>query len=164
MSDPVAYLITFRTYGTWLHGDARGSVDRDHNDYGTPLLAPNPGVERAQTTSLRREPVAFSESRRTVVADAVRDVCTFRGWTLWALNVRGNHVHAVVGAPQPPEQVMQAFKSNATRVLRERGLEGRGARIWSRHGSTRYLWKEHELREGCRYVAESQGTDMGGEL
>jgi hypothetical protein len=28
---PLAYLITFRCYGTWLHGDSRGSVDRFHN-------------------------------------------------------------------------------------------------------------------------------------
>ena len=24
------------TYGTRLHGDARGTVDREHNEYGTP--------------------------------------------------------------------------------------------------------------------------------
>jgi len=39
---PLAYLITFRAYGTWLHGDSRGSVDRFHNRYGAPLIAPNP--------------------------------------------------------------------------------------------------------------------------
>ena len=38
---PLAYLITFRSYGTWLHGDERGSVDRFHNVYGTPRLPPN---------------------------------------------------------------------------------------------------------------------------
>ena len=27
---PLAYLITFNTYGTWLHGDRRGSVDSNH--------------------------------------------------------------------------------------------------------------------------------------
>ena len=25
---PLAYLISFRCYGTWLHGDERGSIDR----------------------------------------------------------------------------------------------------------------------------------------
>ena len=25
---PLAYFISFRTFGTWLHGDRRGSVDR----------------------------------------------------------------------------------------------------------------------------------------
>ena len=33
---PLGYLITFRAYGTWLHGDRRRSVDRFHNQYGTP--------------------------------------------------------------------------------------------------------------------------------
>src|SRR4029077_14507206 len=38
---PLAYLITFRAHGTWLHGDRRGSVDRFHNRYGTPRIPPN---------------------------------------------------------------------------------------------------------------------------
>jgi hypothetical protein len=25
---PLGYLITFRCYGSWLHGDKRGSIDR----------------------------------------------------------------------------------------------------------------------------------------
>ena len=29
---PLAHLSTFRSYGTWLHGDKRGSVDRSHNN------------------------------------------------------------------------------------------------------------------------------------
>jgi hypothetical protein len=28
---PLGYLITFRCYGTWLHGDDRGSIDRKAN-------------------------------------------------------------------------------------------------------------------------------------
>jgi hypothetical protein len=38
---PLAYLITFRCYGTWLHGDERGSIDRFHNRYKSPYIAPN---------------------------------------------------------------------------------------------------------------------------
>jgi hypothetical protein len=33
---PLANLITFRCYGTWLHGDQRGSIDRFHNAYKSP--------------------------------------------------------------------------------------------------------------------------------
>ena len=29
-SSPIGYLVTFRCYGTWLHGDERGSFDRHH--------------------------------------------------------------------------------------------------------------------------------------
>ena len=39
---PLAYLITIRSYGTWLHGDERGSMDRhEHHRYGFPKIAPN---------------------------------------------------------------------------------------------------------------------------
>ena len=35
---PCGYLITFHTYGTWLHGDSRGSIDRINNIPGIPML------------------------------------------------------------------------------------------------------------------------------
>ncbi len=38
----LAYLITFSTYGTHLHGDPRGSVDVRHNMPGTAVLPPDP--------------------------------------------------------------------------------------------------------------------------
>lgn len=39
---PLAYLITFRTYGTWLHGDDRYSMDRhEKNIYRTPNVLPS---------------------------------------------------------------------------------------------------------------------------
>ncbi len=34
MDLPLAYFITFHCYGTWLQGDAPGSVDRSHNQPG----------------------------------------------------------------------------------------------------------------------------------
>jgi hypothetical protein len=35
---PLAYLISFRTRGTWLHGDERGAIDRFHNQYRSPYI------------------------------------------------------------------------------------------------------------------------------
>jgi hypothetical protein len=34
MSEPLAYFLTFGTYGSWLHGDVRGSKDPRHNTLG----------------------------------------------------------------------------------------------------------------------------------
>lgn len=40
---PLAYFITFRTHGTWLHGDQRGSVDRHgRNVFGADRIALDP--------------------------------------------------------------------------------------------------------------------------
>jgi hypothetical protein len=35
---PLAYFISFRAYGTWLHGDKRGSIDRFNNRYRAPYI------------------------------------------------------------------------------------------------------------------------------
>ncbi|MEK6797869.1 MAG: transposase [Planctomycetota bacterium] len=164
MSEPLAFLITFRTYGSWLHGDPRGSVDNDHNIFDTPMLDPKSSLSVAESNRLRHPPVALTEAHRSVVADAIRRVCDERHWTLSALNVRSNHIHAVVSAPDSPERVMHALKSFATRALRESGLAAAGTRLWSRHGSTRYLWEPRELEGANFYVVESQGPDRRGEL
>jgi len=61
---PLGYLITFRTYGTWLHGDMRGSVDRHHNRYGAPLIPPNQNWLRHNNESLKHEPVKLSKKQK----------------------------------------------------------------------------------------------------
>jgi valyl-tRNA synthetase len=155
-----SYLITFATYGTWLHGDRRGSVDDESNLPGTPCLPSDPQREAFETGALKHDPVTLNAADRHHVAEAIRGVCAFRGWTLNACNVRSNHVHVVVGAPETPERVMNDFKSYATRQLREHGLERE--RVWARHGSTRYLNDRAAFDGALRYVLESQGEDAGG--
>lgn len=164
MGEPLGYLITFRTYGTWLHGDDRGSVDRHHNVYGTPLCGPNAALMLAERTRLRHAAVLLDKTHRANVGDAIRRLCTQRDWALSALNVRTNHVHAVIAPPDTPERVLHALKSFATRHLRERALVSRDLRLWARHGGTRYLWTPKDVQEACRYVAESQGDDLDGAL
>ena len=137
---PLAYFITFRCYGTWLHGDCRGSVDPKHNQPGAPLLPANEATRRRREAVLRHPPMTLRAQHRKVIDTTVRGVCRHRLWKLHGLNVRGNHIHAVVGARCRPEIVMTSFKSWATRRLREAGLVTADAKLWSRHGSTRYLW------------------------
>src|SRR5262252_3485283 len=53
---PMGYLITFRSYGTWLHGDRRGSIDRFHNRYKSPCIAPNARWLRYNIGTLKDHP------------------------------------------------------------------------------------------------------------
>jgi REP element-mobilizing transposase RayT len=156
---PLAYLITFRTYGTWLHGDERGSMDRQHNIYGTPRLAPHLNRKSFEQLQLRHSPIVFNTKQRAAVENAVREVCRYRTYALMALNVRTNHVHAVVSAECKPEPILDAFKAYATRNLRRLGLISRTTKPWVRHGSTRYLWKERHVAKAIDYVLYGQGDD-----
>lgn len=56
MEKPLAYFITLSCYGTWLHGDERGSVDKKHNVPGKPVLPPDPERHPDEQTSLAEPP------------------------------------------------------------------------------------------------------------
>jgi REP element-mobilizing transposase RayT len=157
---PLAYFISFRTYGTWLHGDERGSVNRKQNKYGTPRIAPNSLLEKAERSLLKYPPVTLDGYQRSVVEKAIREVCKHREYKLLAINVRTNHVHTVVSAQVKPEPILQAFQAYATRKLREAGLLTRKIKPWSRHGSTPYLWKEKQVERAIDYVINGQGDDL----
>ncbi len=155
---PLAYLITFRTYGTWLHGDERTSVKRDGwNVYGHPKYKSNPTLERWMAEEMGATPVILTYEMRTVVGQAVHEICERRGWGLKAENIRTNHAHVVVSAAQKPERVADAIKAHATKLLRESGLIGRGGKVWSRGRSRRYLWKPRHVEAAIEYTVNGQG-------
>lgn len=156
-----AYLITFRCYGTWLHGDERGSVDRRfYNRYGEAKIRPNADMKAGKATLLKAEPFFLGAAEREVVDAAVREVCIVRGYELHALNVRTEHGHVVVGNGGSPERIMNSFKAYATKALRSAGLIGLDYKPWSRHGSTRYLWTEEHVQRAVDYVINGQGGEL----
>src|SRR3990172_1457273 len=103
---PLAYLITFTCYGTRLHGDPSGSVDRDHNIPGTPYLPANPRRVLAHEKKLKQDRYELDRARREAVLQAIREVCSRRGWNLFAVHVRSRHAHFVVSAQEAPEKVL----------------------------------------------------------
>jgi REP element-mobilizing transposase RayT len=155
---PLAYLITIRCYGTWLHGDGRGSVDRHgHNVFGTPRVAPNARLEYLMRRELKHRPVLLSQEQRVEVEGAIGEVCENRNYRLLAVNARTNHVHAVVSARVKPEQIVNAFKSYATRRLRKAGLIGNEVKPWVRGKSTKRLWKPKNVSRAIDYVLYGRG-------
>jgi REP element-mobilizing transposase RayT len=156
LDDPIAYFITFHTYGTWLHASEKGSVDRERNKYGEALIRPNAEFEKKRRDSMRQSEMIFDDAQRLLLVGVVREVCLHRGWMLRAVNVRTNHVHAVVSGGASPESMLADFKRYSTRRLRERGLIGLDRLVWAEHGSTRYLWNEQSVCNACDYVANRQ--------
>lgn len=157
---PLAYLITFRTYGTWLHGDERGSFDRHNNVYGQPGIARNDTWKRIETKLQHRELVLLDAKRRASVEKAIGDNCSIRGWDLLAVNVRTNHVHTVIAASKSPELILNALKANATRQMREDGCWRSDSTPWAAKGSTRYLWNEKSVATAVDYVVNGQGDNL----
>ncbi len=158
---PLALLITFRSRGTWLHGDSRGSIDRHHNVYGSPRIKVNADWEKYNSKEMKGEPAYLHAARREAVEEAIRETCKFRAWPLYALNVRTNHVHTVV-APggKEPHLVLHALKANATRKMRESGRWPFPYSPWVDKGSNRRLWNERHIEGAVNYVLYGQGNDL----
>ncbi|MFN0279541.1 MAG: transposase [Pyrinomonadaceae bacterium] len=159
--EPIAYFITFRSHGTWLHGDERGSVNRHHNVFRSPKIRHEPKWLVTNSSRLIGEPVILNGRQRACVKKAIKETCRIRGWTLLAINIRTNHVHVVIAAPaKAPGIVLNAIKANSTRVMRERGCWRSDRSPWVDKGSTRYLWNEKSVSLACDYVELGQGDDL----
>ncbi|HBB96648.1 MAG TPA: hypothetical protein DC054_14785 [Blastocatellia bacterium] len=157
---PVGYLITFRSYGTWMHGDDRGSVDRHHRRYSTPTLPASPRRRLIESDLRKRPPVKLNAPQRTAIEGGIRETCTIRKWTLWALNVRSNHPHCVLTAHYNAKRTMSTLKANATRAMKDAGCWRSDLSPWARGGSTKYLWTEEELANAIAYVVDDQGEPL----
>src|SRR6185369_2449600 len=154
---PLAFFITFGTYGTWLHGDKRGSIDRFHNRYGTPRLPPNEFRERYERGQLKQRPVRLNPLQRKVVMGAVKEICLEKGWDLWAVNARTTHVHTVVGAGWDGKKVRSSLKARATKNMREQGCWRQDYSPWAGRGSCRKLWTYKDVVNAAVYVQYEQG-------
>ncbi len=155
--NPLGYLITLRTYGTWVHGDDGGSVDRRHNIPGTPFLNQDEPRAIRELSYMNDLPLELNAESRFVVDATIREVCEYRRWNMHAVHPRTTHVHVVVTASHSPERVMNDFKGNCTRDMREAGTIPETTEPWVYHGSTRYLNTPISLARAIHYVLYEQG-------
>ncbi len=157
---PLAYLITFRTYGTWLHGDERGSTDRHNNVYGLPHIPEDRTWKRHNERQLITEPLILDAKMRTIVENSIRETCSIRNWHLHAVHIRTNHGHSVIAAAKKGSLVLNAIKANATRALRHAGLWTLDHSPWADKGSCRRIWNEQGVANAINYVLNGQGGDL----
>ena len=158
MSEVLAYFLTWTTYGTRLHGDPRGTVDRYHNTPGTPVLPSDPKRQAFVTKRMRDAPFLLNNLSRPIADQAIRDHAAIRNWDILALNVRTNHVHVVVNCrgTHSPDEARQQFKTWGTRRLINAGEATSDTRVWTDDGSTRYLDSAHSLMSAINYVLNCQ--------
>jgi len=155
--DPLAYFLTWTTYGTWLPGDSRGWVE-----YRGGIQLPDPSWKLECEARMTADACVLNQEQRALVERQIRETCRFKAWQLHALNCRSNHVHVVVTAPVHPKVVREQLKAWCTRRLKEhqrhRLLNNKQVREtwWTERGSTRWINQNGELETAVYYVNEAQ--------
>jgi REP element-mobilizing transposase RayT len=153
MSLPIAFFITWTTYGTWLHGDPRGSFDRRGG-----YIRPDDRRRQAAEDLMTDDPVTLTDEQRAIVDRVIAEHCAIRGWALHARNVRTRHVHVVVSATVEGERVRAELKKWASvRLSAHIGLiqgQGKdGARRWfTEKGNIEEVWEDRHLQRVIEYT------------
>ena len=151
MGSPIAYFLTWVTYGTWLPGDQRGWIE-----YGRGWKLPDAQLERLCAQRLTENACQMSATEQRNVATQIAETCQHRGWVLHAANCRSNHVHAVISALNVrPNKVRNDIKAWCSRRLNASSTRGR-KRWWAQRGSIRWVWNEDALNQVVLYVMNAQ--------
>lgn len=112
---PLAYFLTWTTYGTWLPGDERGWVAKPGQ-----FRAPDQKRQRESRQRMTEPALTFDAEQCRLIERTIAEHCRIRHWHLHAVTCRTNHAHVVVTATDHgPDTVMNQFKAWCTRRLKE---------------------------------------------
>ncbi len=158
MPEPLAYFLTWSTYGTWLPGDERGWIEYRHG-----WKLPDPIRQLEAEASMDEDACILNAQQRQLVETTIAEHCQIRGWELHAMNCRTNHLHVVAAADRHPDDIRKQLKAWCTRRLKEH--ERNQFRVpkepfrenwWAERGSRRYINDEESLEAAILYVRDGQ--------
>jgi REP element-mobilizing transposase RayT len=156
-ADPIAFLFTWSTYGTWLPGDKRGWVE-----YRKGYRLPDPIRELEAKAKMTETACRLNTAERNEIHLQVAETCEQRNWTLHAVNCRSNHIHVVTSASRKPMFIRHHLKSWCTRRLSDfqKSLvtdpELWRENWWADRGSIRWIFDMDSLEAAILYVRDQQ--------
>jgi len=151
---PLAFHITFGTYGTRLHGDERGTVDRSMNRPGDPIIGKDGDWERFERSRLRFDPVFLTREQMICAEDAIPLICERGEWQLWTSAAGPDHVHVLL-TPEvnaDGKVIRRILKRWLGQALSERWPLQTGATWWAEGGSIRWVWTQRYFDNVFGYV------------
>jgi REP element-mobilizing transposase RayT len=176
MPDPLAYFLTWPTYGTWLPGDERGWIQ-----YRRGWQLPDAVRKLEAEAKMTEDACRLDDEQRDVVERQIGETCNIRGWELHAVNCRSNHAHVVVTASEASKTVRNQLKAWCTRRLKELEVKRRQAddalclrfsdpstptrsvsedavreNSWAERGSQRFINDSEGLEAAILYVLDGQ--------
>ncbi len=144
MSNMIAYMVTWTTYGSWLQGDPRGYV-KDGK-----IMPGNKQIQLANKKLQKTEDIKLNSEQRAIVYQAILNEAKRIGQTIDAISICEHHVHIVARPCQESiPQVVSRYKNVAMFTLCKNAQIGR---IWTRGFDKRFCFTEDDLKHRIDYV------------
>jgi REP element-mobilizing transposase RayT len=156
---PLAFHITSGTYGTRLHGDERGTVDRSMNQYGDRIIGRIDEWERMERDRLNFEPRIFTIDQMITIEWLIPEVCIRGGWQLHSCAAGPDHVHNILTANADGEAVRKWLKRWLGQELAKIYPLQEGETFWAECGSVKWIWTQEYLLRAIKYVRDQRATE-----
>ena len=157
---PIAYHITFGTYGCRLHGDPRGTVDRQHKRDLEPVIREDWNRELTNQERLRFPPITLSSEQRVFVEAVVGVICERGGWRLFAAAAAPDHVHVCLFGEADGQRIRTWFKRWLGERLSSKWPLKPGQSWWAEDGSVKWIFDEVNLKNVIQYIIDQRATSM----
>ena len=159
MDRPLAYHITFGTYGTRLHGDERGTIDRAMNQPGDPIIGRDDAWHQLEENRLNFEPRIFGIEQMIQVERLIPGVCARGGWTYHTAAAGPDHVHNVITGDADGDAIRKWLKRWLGQKLAKLYSLKPGETFWAECGSVKWIWTEEYFRRAFDYVRVQRATE-----
>jgi len=162
----LGFHITFGTYGTRVHGDPRNTVDREHNQYGEPVIGYDEHRWEKEKGLLKYRPVEFNAPQMILVESLLPEICERGGW-IYQMGAAGpDHVHVVLSSREDPKPIRKILKRWLTQALAahflgEPGCPQPGEPWFAECGSIRWIFEEdgEYFENAVDYVRRQRATE-----
>jgi REP element-mobilizing transposase RayT len=157
---PIAYHITWGTYGTRLRYGPRPTVSRDQNEHGTPVLRYDEHLWVRERENLKYNPVILTLEQMRFIEAAFPDICLRGNWQYHTSAAGPDHVHTVVSSEHDPETIRRLMKRWIGQLLSQRWprRESESPTWWAECGSIKWIGDEDYLATATGYVSRQRAT------
>jgi REP element-mobilizing transposase RayT len=159
MQQPIAYMLTWTTYGSLLQGDEHGYVKDGM------IHEPNKRLNQVNKALMKYPEVNLTLEQRQIVINALRKEAGLLGQEIYAIAVGKNHIHLAVNSNDLDAGMAVSHCKNAARLaIQHNGFIGK---LWTRGFSKRYCFDEQQLQAVIAYVnghnkSETPQVHLGG--
>jgi REP element-mobilizing transposase RayT len=156
MSRPLGYFLSWGTYGTRLHGDPRGTVDRTNTTHGDPVLGPDEERWEDERGQMKFPPVVLTREQRLFAEDLIPTICERGLWTYCTCAVAPDHVHVILTSEHEPKTIRRILKRWLGQSMSERWPLAEGATWWAECGSIKWLVDAAYFENATGYVSRQR--------
>jgi REP element-mobilizing transposase RayT len=155
---PLSYHLTFGTYGTRLHGDPRGTVDRSLNKPGDPIVGHCADWQRMELNKLKFPPRILTLEQQLHIQWSLPQICARGGWTYIECAGAPDHIHVVLSAEVEGDAIRKWLKRWLGESLTSRWPLRDDETWWAESGSIKWIWTAEYLGTVTQYVRDQRAA------